>query len=211
MCSDGDNGQLGCTWSGTNFPKFNANNDTAPLNLACRFSGKDGKPESLTVSFRAKSKQEPATSQAGVQNYYISNSNTITPGAGFYGLRLRFDALTSPSNHQSVKLDMFSDNATPVTSSVVWSSNTDVLASDGSVPDGYNFWDKFHDYTFVIECDTSTTTKVTLYIDGQLAKTITGALDSNNRLYKFSGNLTGLAFLTANQRVDSFYVSQSRE
>ena len=207
-------GQLESSLASTDYPKFNDDTGSDPFCLACRFSGKNGQPEPLTVSFRARSNGEPVVDNTGNMNFMVCTKNTVNPGTGFYGVRVRFQhhyaAGPPKQNANTLAMEMFSNNSTAVASAVLWSDNEDYQASEQLAPEGFNTWSEFHEYTLRIECATATTTKVSLYIDGSFVKSLTGALDSNNRLYKFCGNLGGGSYAGKPLRVDSVHIQQSR-
>jgi len=208
---DGDRGILTTAMTTGAFPKFNGNatDGTSPLNLACRYAAEKSRPQSLVVSCRMRLSAAPVNGEAGNVNLHISNTNSINPGAGWYGMRLKLFKKYDSVDYNTGNLELFSNGA-GVATSTFWSTNEDKESSEKLAPEGFNYWDSYHDYTFVMSCPTPTTTNVMFYIDQKFVKSLTGNLDSNDRLYKFCGLLGGDAMINKDQLLDTAYVSQSR-
>ena len=197
--------------AGDAFSKWNETG--TKTNLGCRFSGKDGKPEPFVASIRHKSAIQPLATLAGQMDITVGTEPQFNPTSDFHGCQLRFEKTYASSTDANRLVMRIYTGTSQLVSDTLWSDNETAVASEQLAPDGYDFWSKFHDYSFKFECATATTTKITLYIDGKYIKSWTVALDSSDKLYKICGNITGPAFTSTaggGSMIDSVHIQQSR-
>lgn len=177
--------------------------------VTARTSGADGTSQPFTVSFRARINDAPKDADTGNAHLAATNTNSYGLNSGpDYGVQIKFKIET---DHQKVTFRLRNVAEGVDNEVTVWDSRA---AQDVNlIFDGFDFWSDYHVYAISLEVPTSTTTKVTMFVDGQLVTSLTEDFSSDNVDHVYCGGSNGGAMLGDNMDgwlIDSLSVQQGR-
>lgn len=223
---DGLSGQFRIQTTGNgNYAKMEVG---AVDNIAVRYSGLSGRSDPAMLSWRYKA-PAPIAEQEGRWQLMVANENASNPTNGgsnsTIGVQIwvrkktvTIDGVVTDYSYMVFRLLSNVTDAGIPASAVVWTDNEDVYAAgDGSgsntealAPEGYSYYDRFHDYTIRLQMTSAANLSASLYIDGHHVKTLEAAVPINNLAVRMHGAIEGAGFASKNALLDAVSIHQSR-